>query len=42
MGNGKPCTKGVTVQTRLGSLIDAIDQLVDEQLARGETGYDLD
>jgi hypothetical protein len=33
--------RGVTVQTRLSRLIDAIDQLVDEQLARGETGYDL-
>jgi hypothetical protein len=30
------------VHTRLDRLIDAIDQLVDEQLARGENGGNLD
>jgi hypothetical protein len=32
--------KGVAVQTRLDHLIDAIDRLVDEQLAGGELGQD--
>ena len=41
MGRADHVRKGVAVQTRLDHLIDAIDRLVDEQLASGEPVGDL-